>query len=225
MRAKLGLEALTLDTNPLKIKGKMRDARLRGILLAARKSRVLPPVTIAAINKCARATRPFNFSGARMDLVSFESGNTYTMMADIWANRDALKESQTFHKIATQLAKDGSFKHKGLRITNHAEIVPLLQTCFLDLLNSMAKDGYIRGKTSDHGTGGVGRALIWRDGSVWQENGATHRLAAAKLVGLNSAFPLRIVGAHDEWLTGHHIRKLSDLDRLPALLKSIDAAL
>jgi len=98
----------------------------------------------------------------------------------------------------------------------------MMQLCFLDLMNSMANEGYQRDKISSFGTGGIGKTIIWRDGSLRHENGATHRLAAARIVGLKSGFPLRIVAAHRAWLDEQGIVKQSDISRLPKALKSVD---
>lgn len=69
--------------------------------------------------------------------------------------------------------------------------------------------------------GGLGKALIWKDGTLWHENGATHRLAAARIVGVQSGFPLRIVGAHRDWLRSQVDYGVFDLKKLADPFKTI----
>ncbi|WP_156788416.1 hypothetical protein [Roseobacter sp. CCS2] len=225
VRKKLGSDALILGVDATRVAGKIRDIRLRRIWRATRKNRLLPRFAGAAITHMARATRPFNFDDGDIDLVSFESGNTYQRMQDVWTHRSALQDSTTYQQISDALARDGQYQHKNYKIVNSDEITLLLQTCFLDLLNSLAEEGYQHGKTSTYGTGGTGKAVIWRDGRIRHENGATHRLAAARIVGMRTPFPLRIVGVHQAWLDAQNVRGFSHISQLTELLKRVDGVL
>ena len=101
----------------------------------------------------------------------------------------------------------------------------MVRSCFYDLLISMAEEGYLPDKKSSFATEGIGLAIVWRDGNLWHEYGATHRLASAKIVGLRRGFPLRVVAAHRDWLGTHGIRSLSEISRLPGALQTVNGVL
>ncbi|AHM04173.1 hypothetical protein roselon_01807 [Roseibacterium elongatum DSM 19469] len=173
---------------------------LRRVWTTTQRVRYLPRPVTAAVNRAARASRGMVVTGGRFVATPFEAGKTYRRMRDIWIHRADLATSATFRDIEDALARTGHYRHKRYEITEVSQIPALIEACYLDLLESMSREGYRADKRSAFGTGGLGRAIVWHDGSLVHENGATHRLAAARIVGLRHGFPLRIVGVHEDWL-------------------------
>jgi hypothetical protein len=221
LRRVLSDGALVVNVNPMQISGKMRDTQLHGYWRKIQASAALPRSAKSGLNRLARATRPFAFSGTHYTFRPLEGGQTHKLMMDVWQHRHALEQSETFRQISEDLLANGIYRHKRYEIREPGDITTLMQTCFLDLLISMDRDGYQRGKKSKFATGGLGKALIWKDGTLWHENGATHRLAAARIVGVQSGFPLRIVGAHRDWLRSQVDYGVFDLKKLADPFKTI----
>jgi hypothetical protein len=225
VRLRHGQDALIYETDPTKIAGSIHDVRLRNIWVATKKNRFLPRVAKSGLNRLARHMRKFRVDDERFVLGPFEHGKTYKLMNDIWTHRAALEGSSVYFRVAEKLAVSGVYRHKRFEISSESQIIAMMQACYLDLLNSMAEEGYVVGKTSSFGTGGIGKVIVWRDGSLWHENGATHRLAAARIVGLRSGFPLKIVAAHRDWLDAHGVNDLSCWPKLTDALSKANGVL
>ncbi|MBY6202225.1 hypothetical protein KUV65_12680 [Maritalea mobilis] len=189
-----------VEADPSSIVLSVRDVALRRVWTATKRARFLPRGVCKAVNWAARASRPMIVASDRFVATPLEKGQTYQRMLDVWTHREDLSASETYRNIWNTLTRTGRYQHKRYEITDPAEIPKLIATCYLDLLESMSRDGYCADRTSEFATGGLGRAIVWQDGSLVHENGATHRLAAAKIVGLRHGFPFRIVGVHEDWL-------------------------
>lgn len=225
VRIKLDQDALIIETDPSLVAGRIKDRHRRNLWKRINRNRFIPKMAKSGVNRFVRETRRFDIhDDGKFDFVPFEIGNTHIKLKDVWDHRDAPERSATYKDIFDKLTKTGTYKYKNLRISEKSEIIPLIEACFLDLLISMEKEGYLPDKKSAFATGGTGLAIVWSDGKLWHEDGATHRLAAARIVGLRHGFPLRIVGAHRDWLAAQGIRGLPDISRLPLALRSLDAA-
>ncbi|GAA5072639.1 hypothetical protein GCM10023209_17620 [Roseibacterium beibuensis] len=194
-----------VEADPSSIVLSVRDVALRRVWTATKRARFLPRGVSRLVNRAARASRPMIVTSDRFVVTPLEEGQTYQRMLDVWTHREDLSASETYRNIWNTLTRTGRYQHKRYEITDPAEIPQLIATCYLDLLESMSRDGYCADRTSALATGGLGRAIVWQDGSLVHENGATHRLAAAKIVGLRHGFPFRIVGVHEDWLRANGV--------------------
>lgn len=86
----------------------------------------------------------------------------------------------------------------------------------------MEQHGYISGKESEFATAGMGSVIIDRDGSVLKALAASHRLAAARIAGVQGGFPLRVIGAHAEWLDRHGIEGAGFAPKLHKALRLVN---
>lgn len=223
VRLKFGKDGLLMDIDPMQVRGRYVNLRQRSNWYILDSARFIPRPAISALNRLMHRLRRFDLIDAGVELRPLEQANSFQLMQDVWAHRDALDQCETYLRIADELKRRGGFKHKKLQISQDSEIIPLIRSCYLDLLQSLDAEGYLPDKKSKFATGGLGRAIVWKDGSLWHEDGATHRLMAANTVGLHKGFPLRIVGVHGDWLADQGIYRWSDLPRLPEALTQLDA--
>lgn len=176
---------------------------------------------MSGLHWLARETRRFDIGDDGFAITPFEHGNTHKRMADVWTHRNRLEASETYSRISQVLAEKGVYRHKKYELRQHSEIGAMMQACYLDLLESMSREGYQAGRTSSFATGGIGKVIVWRDGRLLHENGATHRLAAARIVGLRHGFPLRVVAVHRDWLALQGIRSVFDVSKIPGALSVV----
>lgn len=221
----LGHNALVVETDPSRIAGRIFDRELHQYWTKLN-NRAIPRFTKTALHGLKHQARGFDLSDERLfHRVPFERSETYQRMKDVWEHMNNLERSATYRHIKDSLISKGEYRHKNYRISHETEIVSMMRTCYCNMLNSMAEAGYVPGKKSSFATGGTGRAIVWREGTIWHERGATHRLVSARVVGLNNGFPLRIVAAHRDWLHAHGIHSLSEISKLPRSLLAVDGIL
>jgi hypothetical protein len=208
------------------IAGRIVDRRRRKTWRALNKVPGLPSVARSAINRGLRELRRFDlWNDAYYDFVLIPDGGTHRQLADVHAHRHCIKESETYKLLLQKFRAQGPFRHKKFLVETEDMVRTLVQSCYADLLTSMARDGYVRGKTSAYGTDGIGAAMVWSDGRLWHEDGATHRLVAARLVGVQSGFPLRIVGVHRDFLRAHDVSHAHELSKLSDALSKVNGVL
>jgi hypothetical protein len=225
-RAKLGSSGLIVEADPAMIAGRIRDKRRRKTWQTLNRVPGLPSIARSAINRGLRELRRFDlWNDAYYDFVAIEEADTHRRLADVLAHRHCIEESETYKLLLQKFRAHGPFRHKNFLVAEEEEVKTLVQSCYADLLTSMARDGYVRGKTSAYGTDGIGAAMVWSDGRLWHEDGATHRLVAARLVGVQSGFPLRIVGVHRDFLRAHGVRHAHQLHRLKDALSEVTGVL
>ena len=119
------------------------------------------------------------------------------------------------------MSATGQFHHKGYTIDQRDQIIGLIEACYLDILHSMETEGYRSDRRSAFATGGIGGLIIWNDGELVSGPAATHRKAAARILGMTSPFPMRVVGLHRGWLTSVGLTVAQDLRRLPHALRAL----
>lgn len=225
-RSRLGSGGLVVEADPTKIAGRIIDKRRRKTWKTLNSLQILPAFAKSGINRGLRELRRFDLTkDGFYDFVSIESGGTYRSLKDVLDHTDTPEASETYQQILREFRARRTYRHKKFVVEAEADIATLVQACYSDLLFSMAQDGYVNGKTSTFTTGGTGLAIIWKDGKLWHEDGATHRLSTARLVGIQRGFPLRIVGVHRDFLRAQGISSTSDLHRLPEALASADGVL
>jgi len=95
------------------------------------------------------------------------------------------------------LEKQGHTKHKKILMRSKDDIDHFMQSYVLNLLDSLEKDGF-----DFKQGGGIGRALIGKDGSIHKSSSGRHRFFAARELGIEP-IPLRISGVHEEWYRSH----------------------
>jgi hypothetical protein len=211
IRRSIGEESLRISVDATKIRYEIRDFSTQNKRLRLRKLPYLPKQVRKILDRIVYETSNFKLSEAVVKRVPVNETPVFLKMKDVFENRKNLKASQTYEKIANRIEVHGFYKHKSYIVQSSNEIEDCIKACFLDILLSMDQFGYLENKKSDFATGGIGSAFIDRDGTILKSIGATHRFAAAKVVGLESLFPLRIIGTHADWLQSHGIRGARDM--------------
>lgn len=220
-RRAIGEDGLTLAINPMLLQNETRVWRRQEKRLAIMANPFLPAPLKRARLRIFWEMTPFIVDDDEFERHAIRGSERFRLMADIHAHRDNLAASDTFAMIRDRIREAGAFSHKSRTIRQVNAIEPFISECYLDLITSMETEGYQDDKTSDWATGGTGTGFIDADGTIVKCAGATHRLAAAILAGLDHGFPLRIIGIHREWAAGHGID--ADLGRLPDALRAVEA--
>ena len=147
-------------------------------------------------------TRFGNFAIEERDFsrIAHETTETFLKMKDVLDHEHCLTESGFYYQIKEILKDKDQYAHKNYVIRREDQIEPLIRDCLLAIIDSIRTQGYRTDVTSSFATGGLGTAVIDRDGRLLRGPGASHRFAAARLVGLREGFPLRLAGAHADWL-------------------------
>lgn len=127
------------------------------------------------------------------DITEFKQHRTYNRIKSIIEHRDNYKDSAWYLDLLRELHECGSAKHKKIVMRSESEIDHFMQSYVLQLLESLERDGFDPRKG-----GGVGRALIGKDGSIHKSSSGRHRFYAARELGIKP-IPLRISGVHEEW--------------------------
>lgn len=224
VRRKLGEDGLRLVVNPSQIDYELSDyaAQRRTVALAT-----LPGIPGRLKKILVRVNwelRDFRLTEAEFERSPISTSPIYQRMADVYEHRDRLRESQTYAEIVEAVKSRGAFKHKNYEIKSVDDVEECIRACYLDMMQSMAADGYQADRTSKFATGGIGNGVIDRDGSIVRSMAATHRMSAAKVVGLQGGFPLRIVGAHTDWLNQIGATGAGGLERFGEALRDLDLA-
>jgi hypothetical protein len=223
VRTALGEAGLTVTINPAVIRQETRVTPLQRKKLRVMANPAIPGWIKRPWMRVLFETSDFAHDDHGITRADVASSEIFRRMEDVWRHRDAIERSQTYASIDETIAATGSFSHKRYAISSRAAIPDCIRACYLDILLSMAREGYVAGKRSDFATAGIGSALIDHDGSLLRCFGASHRMAAAIVVGVSGGFPLRIVGAHQAWLRGEGIEGPRDLERLRLAIRAVES--
>lgn len=218
VRRTIGGDALVVNADLTQIDLEAKDSARQRRLIAINTMRGLPSPLRRLGRRMIWELGAFDFDDDDITPQPIENSAAYHRLSDLWQHREDPTQSQTWQEIESLLSKTGHVRHKNYEITDRRQISALVEDCYLDILRSMAAHGYLPDKQAAFATSDIGLALISRSGHLISGPAATHRKAAARLVGLRHGFPLRIAGAHRDWLSENGIVAPSDLARLPKLL-------
>lgn len=223
VRRALGEAGLTVKINPTLIRQETRVTPLHRKKLQLAENASIPGWIKRPWLRVLYETSDFVHDDDGISRADVASSEIFRLMEDVWLYRDALQASKTYACIEHAISSTGSFTHKRYSISSRAAIPDCIRACYLDILLSMEREGYVAGKQSDFATAGVGGAIIDQDGSLLRCLGASHRMAAAIVVGVTGGFPLRIVGAHQAWLHGQGVEAPRDLARLGPAIRAVES--
>lgn len=223
IRRVIGEDCLRIGVNARAIRYETRSFDAQEKRRRLRRLPYFPKRALPVMSILIFETSKFRFKEGEVSRSLLEETPIYLKMKDVFDNQDNLKASRTYEDIARALDKNGSYKHKNYLVETKDDIENCIRTCLLDIMLSMEKSGYLIDKKSKFATGGLGTAFIDRDGTILKAPGASHRLAAARIVGLKDPFPLRIIGAHADWLKSRGIRGIGDVKKLPSQIRLAEA--
>lgn len=167
-------------------------ARLR------RLGRVLPKPVVGLLRAPVKRAEPFTIPAehfARTARIS-ETGR-YQRLADLMAHEDDVRASLWYDDLMRELSERGVAFYKTRPLRSEAEIAAFLRDYVLGLIDSLRRNGFESGATGFEST-----AVIAADGTLCKTGSGNHRFCIASLLGL-PRFPLRIVGAHEDWVRAH----------------------
>jgi hypothetical protein len=223
VRRALGEAGLTVKINPALIRQETRVTPLQRKKLRVVETSAIPVWIQRPLKRVLFETADFAHDDDGIQRADVASSPIFRRMEDVWRHRDAIESSDAYASIDAAISATGSFTHKRYSISSRAAIPDCIRACYLDILLSMEGEGYVAGKRSSFATAGVGNAIIDRDGSLLRCFGASHRMAAAIVVGVTGGFPLRIVGAHRAWLQSQRIESPRDLARLGPAIRAVES--
>jgi hypothetical protein len=139
----------------------------------------------------------------------------YKKIEDFIANRRCVDKSIWYRAMMSELSRRGFARHKGLIFASKEDVEQFFRDYVLDLVESMANEGYVLQKGRD-----IGAALIGDDGSIHKTNSANHRFYVARIIG-TKPFPIKVIGIHRAWFH-RHAGKKAGLDKVTELLKGVE---
>jgi hypothetical protein len=125
----------------------------------------------------------------------FEQREEYRLVADLYQSLPEYRRSRWYQQGLEVIGAGGVFTHKTEAARDVAELDALFEGYLVDLLETMAREGYRQRPGAD-----LPEAMIGRDGTLIKTAHGTHRLASAKAAGASGLFPLRVIGVHRRWL-------------------------
>ncbi|MGR3378427.1 hypothetical protein [Salipiger abyssi] len=186
-------------------------ARLRQL------GRVLPKPVVGLLRAPVKRAEPFTIPAehfAKTARIS-ETGR-YQRLADLMAHEDDVRASRWYDELMRELSERGAAFYKTRPLRSEAEIAGFLRDYVLGLIDSLRRNGFDAGATGFEST-----AVITAEGTLCKTGSGNHRFCIASLLGLPH-FPLRIVGAHEDWVRDR-IGMQPVLDGVLAELPEIEA--
>lgn len=205
IRRALGEKGLEIEVNVTKIQYECREFTAKNRRNRVSRAGFVPKMVKPVLYKMINAVARFDLKESEVRRHALVQTPTYLTMKDVFDHRENLRASRTYETIARTLEHEGVFLHKQYAVKDKQSIEDCIRACYLDILLSMEKSGYRADKKSSFASAGMGTAFIDKDGSILKALKASHRLAAAQIVGMQTAFPLRVIGAHEDWLAAHQI--------------------
>lgn len=120
----------------------------------------------------------------------------YRRIADLLANRDDVSRSAWHRDLMAELRETGCARHKDIAMHSAAEVDEFFVSYVLALVESLEREGY---RPEAETEGYASTAIIGPDGEIVKTGSGNHRFCIAKEIGL-PRFPLKIVGAHADWV-------------------------
>lgn len=142
----------------------------------------------------------------------------YEKVADFIEHRENVTASLWYRDLMEALNETGLATHKTISMRSEAEVVDFLNSYFGALVTSMQTKGY-----SDPKGGYESAAVINQDGSITKTGSGNHRFCVSKALKLKK-FPLRIVGAHENWQPVKDMGPHLSTERILALIPNVAAA-
>lgn len=182
----------------------------------------LPKPLKFVLRKTTNLVADFEIREDAIKRTPIADSKTYLRMKDVFDHRANLGASQTYETIVHEIEAKGFFQHKSSTVKEKGSIEEFMRVCFLDIMLSMDSSGYVADHQSGFGTGGIGFAIIDKDGSILKTRSADHRLAAAQIVNMQGPFPLRVAGCHKQWMDSHRIGSVRDLRALRNQIRNVE---
>lgn len=223
IRRMIGEESLRIKVDPKAIKCEIREFHAQKLRMKFLENPLIPKFMNRTLSKILWEMSKFELNETEVDRIPIEKTPVYRKMKNVFDHRKNLKESKLYQEISYQIEKAGYYNHKNYFVHSKDGIEDCIKNCFLDIIQSMDRDGYLNNKKRTFATGGIGQAFIDRDGSILRAASATHRLAAAKIVEMEDPFPIRIIGAHSDWIKRHNLKGISEIKMLPGYIKKVEA--
>lgn len=145
-----------------------------------------------------------------------ELHRNYLKIKNIIEHRENYTDSEWYSDLANSLEEQGHAKHKKIIMRSKDDIDHFMQSYVLALLDSLERDGF-----DFQQGGGIGRALIGKEGSIHKSSSGRHRFFAARVLGVEP-IPLRISGVHDAWYRSN-VGRSFNRKKLEAALSDIQA--
>ncbi|MFW5730249.1 MAG: hypothetical protein ACOCPN_03470 [Desulfonatronovibrionaceae bacterium] len=140
---------------------------------------------------------------------SMETTTASRLMQDLWDKRDDLTKSIRYHELMEMIDSGSVYSscHKGVYLNSREKVLRYLRI-YVSFMDQMSRQGYVPELAPDP----VGVAVN-RKGQLVKINKGMHRMAMARILGLNS-ITVQVRAVHRDWWNreiagpGHPCRKL-----------------
>lgn len=179
-------------------------------------SRFLPGPVVALVRPSVKRREPFViprdvFSPPR----PIAETPRYHRVADFLRHRTNVTQSAWHRDLLADLAQEGVARHKEVEMRSPAEVDAFFEGYVLPLIESLERDGY---RAEVEAEGYASTAVIGPAGEIIKTGSGNHRFCIAKALGL-ARFPLKVVGAHEDWVA----RELGSAPSPEAILQALAA--
>jgi len=129
-----------------------------------------------------------------LDPPRIEDHDRYQMMADIWHNREDLRQSEAYQSLMARIERGDPRRimNKGYFLDTEARVLAWLEE-LLDLFRILTEEGFRLDKGPDELNVAIGR-----DGTLLKANAGRKRTMISHILGLER-IPVRIAYIHLEW--------------------------
>lgn len=123
-----------------------------------------------------------------------EETEAYRNLLSLYRVLPNFRDSGWYAQALRELEVSGVFSHKYHVATEPADVDRVFQEVLIPLLFSMKAQGYVQHDGDD-----IPEGMISRHGELIKTEKGRHRLAAARIVGADTLYPLKIVAVHRRW--------------------------
>lgn len=188
-------------------------------LRLARARRVLPRALTNPLRPLLKSREPFFIPREVFATpTSVEDEHRYGLLSDFIARRDTPEDTEWFRLLLRECRSGGIAHHKSIEMRSETDILDFLRGYAGGLIDSLVRDGFRPEKTGYEST-----AVITADGALTKAGSGNHRFAICRILGIER-FPLRIVGAHEDWYRSNAPGARFDTETLLALFQRVEAA-
>lgn len=177
-------------------------------------SRILPAPLVAMIRPAIKRREPFviprDVFAAPQPICDTPR---YRRVADLLQHRDDVTQSAWYRDLMDELRETGCARHKQIEMRSAAEVMEFFAGYVLPLVDSLEREGF-RGDVEGYPS----TAVIGPQGEIIKTGSGNHRFCIAKALGLDR-FPLKVVGAHEDWAS----RVLGRAPRIEDVLAALQA--
>lgn len=184
--------------------------------------RKLPRALVNLARPAIKRREPFVIpADCFAELRAIVGSDRWEKIGDFVRNKDRITETLWYRALTEDLDRNGVAMHKKIAMRSRDEIEDFLIGYVRALVESLQTEGF---KPDRDGDGYASTAVVNADGTLCKTGSGNHRFVMCKVMGIDR-FPLKIVGAHEDWVRTRFGRLDVTTETLIPALAEIEARL